>query len=307
MLGVEAEARIAALCAQGEQADGVVRHGVVQVDVGGWCVEALNVEDAFFAHAQSRAAGDQDGESGARGHEVDRQQRAVDELLEVVENQQHGLAGEEASELRFGGFGSLEHEPDLAGDRLRDLVRVLDRVESDPVDAVGVRAALERFVGGLDREACLADAGGSEEGDEPVGVVAEEVGDGGEFVDAADERRGGVGEVVGDLVLVWPRGRRRSPVGVLGFDAVLGEFGGDTFGACGSVGGEQGVGAQQFFGFGWVAASHVEGALCLAGGGQCVATACESLGVGKQRGPDPRGDELAGTQDPLLELGTQVR
>ncbi len=136
--------------------------------------------------SQDRAGGDEDLES-RRGREQSREQgHAVEQALEVVEDQEHPAASEGGHEAfdrpTAGRLAQAQGRGDLAGQQSGVAHRV-ERDEGDPV-----RVLVLQPTGDLDRDPALADPAGAVHGHEPHRVVAQELGELVERVTPTDER-----------------------------------------------------------------------------------------------------------------------
>ena len=129
-----------------------------------------------------------------RGREqVGRRGRRLDEVLEVVEDEQEPLLGEEALEALGDGSGAGLAEPERLRDRGQDERGVGDRRERDEEDAL--REVLDQLGGGLEREPGLARAARAGERQQAHVVPPKPLGDRGHLALAADQRRGLDGQV----------------------------------------------------------------------------------------------------------------
>ena len=116
----------------------------------------------------------------------------LDNLLKVVQHQQHGLFAEQVEQLRFRLCPALENQPQGVGDCRNEQICRLDGRELHQVHTVGKGAQdLIRYV---QRQACLADPAGAGQRDQPARRLVQEqsleLGDLGQAVDKGRARRG---------------------------------------------------------------------------------------------------------------------
>lgn len=141
---------------------------------------------------QSRPAGDQDLELGRRCQQLGNERRRREQVLEVVQDQQHLLAGKVA----LHGFGhrgqALLLQPQGLRHRGGHQLGIPDRRQEDDVDAVV--EAVQELAARLDRQAALAGPSGAGHGDQAV--VVERLLQVPQLRPAADERADREGQVV---------------------------------------------------------------------------------------------------------------
>ena len=122
---------------------------------------------------------------------------ALDEMLEVVEHEQHRALAEVVEQLvlrREVAVHAVEGELDRLGEGGREEVRRRDGRERYEVDAV--RVAVDAASGGLEREPGLARSARSDEREQAAFGVLQQPVDRFEFRRPADERRSRQGEVL---------------------------------------------------------------------------------------------------------------
>jgi len=115
---------------------------------------------------ERRPGGREDLQAGRDPQEVGDERPGVDDLLEVVEDEQHLLAGqpflEDLARCAPGGLGDPDRRRKSRGDEDR-LAHRLERDEEDPV-----REVLCRVRGDLERQPRLARPAGSGQRHQPV-------------------------------------------------------------------------------------------------------------------------------------------
>ena len=192
-----------------EQPDGAVTPAAVPRDV-----QPVDIEDPFALDAEALARGGQHRDPGCLLDDLGQELRALDEVLEVVEDEERRPPVQEVQELLSGGEAAERHvdlELERCGHRRGQEVGRSHRDERNEVDPVLV--AIEPARGRLDGESRLAHAARSDEGQEAAGRVVEEAVDRGQLVGPADERRPR-GRQVGAAGLERPQRRElgRQPV-----------------------------------------------------------------------------------------------
>ncbi len=142
---------------------------------------------AFAGQIGPDTAGDQYPQAGSGSDEVGHERGGGDDLLEVVEHQEQAPGPSPPREPRRQRFVPVLVDPDRLGDRRRHARRIGDRCQRHEDTSIGV--GRRDLVGHLQREACLADATRSGQGDEPHDWIAQERN---QFLDLSlppDERR----------------------------------------------------------------------------------------------------------------------
>ena len=119
-------------------------------------------------HAQRGAARDDEARSGRDSDDLGDARGGVDDVLEVVQDEQHRALGKERRQRLDRGSRCAVEQADRPGDQRLDVGRVLDRRERHEPRPVGV-LGLDR-AGRLGGDARLADAARAGDGHEP-GVV----------------------------------------------------------------------------------------------------------------------------------------
>ncbi len=134
---------------------------------------------------QDLPAGRQDRQLAA-GHEQAGQERDRQQLLEVVQHEQHLPLAGVVDDARFEGFAGDGEQPELAGDNDGHALAVPQRGERDDMHAV--REVVANGLGGHLGEAGLADAGRAGQGEQAHAGVAQERGHGRDMLLTPDER-----------------------------------------------------------------------------------------------------------------------
>jgi hypothetical protein len=130
--------------------------------------------DSLSRQVQRRAAGGQDGQAGSGSQEGGQRGRGIDDLLEVVEDEQKLAVTQGAQQPRLRRLIlRLPHAQDL-GDHRENQVALVHRRQRNEGDAAGDAGGSIRCH--PQREARLAGAAGSGEGEEPD-IVTPQKGD----------------------------------------------------------------------------------------------------------------------------------
>ena len=124
----------------------------------------------------------------AKGQDVADDAHTVQQVLEVVQHEEHVFLTEVVEQLLFGFAALIELEADVVCDGRNDEVGCIERRERREVHAVGVGAPQLRC-GRFQCKARLAHAAGAEDGHEACVGVAQQFGDFDQFRITADERR----------------------------------------------------------------------------------------------------------------------
>ncbi len=167
---------------RGRAGDLVERAGVGVAREGEWGDRVL----PFAADLERLPARDQNREAGAGREEIDDIGRGIDNLLEVVEDQEHVLVVKAAGKASRQGIAAFL-DTEGAGDGGYDLGRVQDRRELDRDDAVLEVGA--GFGSGGDGGAGLADTAGTGQGDQADVIPAKLRRDLPDLAFASDEGR----------------------------------------------------------------------------------------------------------------------
>ncbi len=134
------------------------------------------------------ATGGQDGERRTRLEHAADEGRGGEQLLEVVDDQQQVLGGQEADGGVVGGFAGEHDDPERLHDRRGHILGSVQRGERDEVRAVG-EVRLDRAPG-LHGESCLADPAGPGEREQPHRPGPQPLTDRGDVMLAADRAVG---------------------------------------------------------------------------------------------------------------------
>ena len=186
--GVELEAGIDRLRPSCEEPHGIGLDERLERKAGIGSLERRHRILALRRQPQRRAARGQDPETRGSGEQVADEGRGREDLLEVVQHEQHAALAE-VLDHAFGQVPLALADVERLRDRGHEQLRVRDRREADEQGAVA-ELGLERV---RDRESQprLARPSGTGERDEPRALVAEKRADRGELEPAADQRRGG--------------------------------------------------------------------------------------------------------------------
>ena len=139
--------------------------------------------DVLGRDVERFATGDERSACRCSRDERGQQRSGLDDLLEVVDHEQHLLRGEERGQRLPGTLV----DPECLRDRGNDEVRIGDAGQVDQVDAIGM--LVKQVRGNLDRQACLARSAGARQGHEPNVTPAQQ---GAQLADLSlpsDERR----------------------------------------------------------------------------------------------------------------------
>ena len=111
--------------------------------------------------------------SGAAAYRRDQHRGGIDDLLEVVEHDQHAPARQRVRDALFERGFAVVADAEGVRDRRHEQSRLEHALEQHEVDAVGeeVLARARR----LDREPALADAAGPDQADDPALAAREQV------------------------------------------------------------------------------------------------------------------------------------
>ena len=159
--------------------------------------EALDVEHPLALDVQPLPRRGQDSDLRCAPDHLAQKGGALDEMLEVVEHEQHRALAEVVEQLvlrREVAVHAVEGELDRLGEGGREEVRRRDGRERYEVDAV--RVAVDAASGGLEREPGLAGSARSDEREQAALGVLQQPVDRFEFRRPADERRSRQGEVL---------------------------------------------------------------------------------------------------------------
>ena len=140
---------------------------------------------ALAIEAQRRAAGDHGAQARCRRQQVGDQRRGVEHVLEVVEHEEHLAIGEVVAEDRRVAAAGLLAQGEGAGDGGGDEVGFPRGGQEHREGAIGlIRQQVRRKA---HREARLARASGSGEGEQPGPVLGQDRPGGGQLALAADQ------------------------------------------------------------------------------------------------------------------------
>jgi hypothetical protein len=134
--------------------------------------------------AQRLAAGDEHREARGRGEKPGDERRGLEDVLEVVEHEEHVASGERCRHQLVGALRATLAQPERLGHRRRDEVGGRHGREADHVRTVDVPPGAAS--GQLQREPRLPGAAGAGEREQPR--LAEQRGGEGELPLAADQR-----------------------------------------------------------------------------------------------------------------------
>ena len=185
---VELELRVDRLRAGREEAHYIGLDERLERKVGAGDLERRNRVLALGGQPQRRAARGQDPDARGRGEQVADEGCSGEDLLEVVQHEQHPPLAQMLDHALGQVPLALAHVERL-GDRRHEQLRARDRREADEQRAVA-ELGLE-LVRDRQPDSRLARASRAGEGDEPRALVAEQRADRRELEPAADERRGG--------------------------------------------------------------------------------------------------------------------
>jgi hypothetical protein len=136
-------------------------------------------------NAQDGSARDEGCEGRAGGQEVDDQRPRVEDVLEVVQDQQHPTLPQRLADAPLDRPPAGLPDVERSGDGRTDQGRIADRGEGHEPDAVG--EGIGHFLGDAERESGLADAAGTGEGQQANVGATHQVGDRGDFPLPTDE------------------------------------------------------------------------------------------------------------------------
>ena len=143
------------------------RSAAVRIPVSGLASEGTG-KTASPGDRETLAAGSEHAEQAARAEQgVHRLRRHVEHVLAVVQDEQHPAAVKMLHHRVQDRLAGCMDDADGRRDRRRDVGRIGQRAQVD--EPQPLRELIEQLAGGLDRQACLADAAGAGEGDERRG------------------------------------------------------------------------------------------------------------------------------------------
>ena len=171
-----------------EHRHGVVLLELVEPEAGAGRLERRHGVDIFARKPQRSPARRHGAEPGRPGQQLRDRGRRLENVLEVVENEQE-VARSESCEQRSAGFVVFVRDTDGRSERRPDEGRFGKARELHEDGAL--RGSRSEGFGDGDRESCLADAAGADEGDEPGSARFEQVHDRSDLLLSADEGRGG--------------------------------------------------------------------------------------------------------------------